>query len=461
METQKKDVFDPVGHKIQTDPGCQNVINLDFTDIKGKIRRINGVNSGPLSVAATQDSDLTAWWEVLHIPTARLHDTPLLGSPDTVDIHCIFPDFRADPEEPASYHFKRTDKYIKAIVDLGVQVVYRLGESIDNSADKHYIDPPADYEKWAGICLGIIRHYNDGWADGFHYGIKYWEIWNEPEQSGMWTGTHQQYCDLYGVAAKAIKKHDPTLKVGGPSSSGSVPLQTLFLAYCRDNNIPLDFYSSHCYTATPLTVKNTANRQIKQLREFGFDKAEYHLNEWHYFKGDWGQLKNPFYATKLFERANGPVGAAFAASALIMLQDTETSMMNYYTGNVSSFGLFDSFRVPRKTYYAFKAFAWLLEMPDRVSCDVHDYQIEAAAGIDKEKRAALLLLSNCTDEQHDCVNVNLKKAPFPGAVSYEIYAVDENYNLDQIERRRISTENKRFVVECPPATIRVIKFFWK
>ena len=24
-------------------------------------------------------------------------------------------------------------------------------------------------------------HHNEGWADGFNYGIEYWEIWNEPD----------------------------------------------------------------------------------------------------------------------------------------------------------------------------------------------------------------------------------------------------------------------------------------
>ena len=41
--------------------------------------------------------------------------------------------------------------------------------------------PPKDPEKWARICEHIIRHYTEGWADGYHYNIRYWEIWNEPE----------------------------------------------------------------------------------------------------------------------------------------------------------------------------------------------------------------------------------------------------------------------------------------
>ena len=31
------------------------------------------------------------------------------------------------------------------------------------------------------VCKHIVMHYNDGWNDGYHYNIAYWEIWNEPD----------------------------------------------------------------------------------------------------------------------------------------------------------------------------------------------------------------------------------------------------------------------------------------
>ena len=40
---------------------------------------------------------------------------------------------------------------------------------------------PKDFKKWAVICEHIIRHYTEGWADGFFYDMPYWEIWNEPD----------------------------------------------------------------------------------------------------------------------------------------------------------------------------------------------------------------------------------------------------------------------------------------
>ena len=90
--------------------------------------------------------------------------------------------------------------------------------TIENYVDirRYRIDPPKDFGKWARICEHVIRHYNEGWADGFHYGITYWEIWNEPDngptvaRNQMWTGTAEQYYELYDVTARHLKSVSAT-----------------------------------------------------------------------------------------------------------------------------------------------------------------------------------------------------------------------------------------------------------
>lgn len=85
--------------------------------------------------------------------------------------------------------------------------------------------------------------YNRGWADGFRYGIEHWKIWNEPENgdSGvMWSGTAQQYYDLYRVAATAIKSFDPSLKVGGYAACVfGTDYMPGFMAFCWEHALPL------------------------------------------------------------------------------------------------------------------------------------------------------------------------------------------------------------------------------
>ena len=45
--------------------------------------------------------------------------------------------------------------------------------------------PPSSFSKWADIAAHIVRHYNEGWANGQKANIKYWEIGNEPDGQSL------------------------------------------------------------------------------------------------------------------------------------------------------------------------------------------------------------------------------------------------------------------------------------
>jgi len=100
---------------------------VDCSKAAGEIRALHGVNSGPLNNGGTVD--LSKEFREIGVPLTRLHDCHW-PNPDVVDIHTIFPDFKADPLRPESYTFDRTDDYIQAIVKVGSGIVFRLGESI-------------------------------------------------------------------------------------------------------------------------------------------------------------------------------------------------------------------------------------------------------------------------------------------------------------------------------------------
>ena len=104
--------------------------------------------------------------------------------------------------DPASYDFAFTDAYLKPVAEAGTEVFYRLGVTIENfwTIKAYRIDPPKDFGKWARICEHIIRHYNEGWADGFRWNLRYWEVWCEPENPPLWQGTREQFFELYRVA---------------------------------------------------------------------------------------------------------------------------------------------------------------------------------------------------------------------------------------------------------------------
>ena len=183
----------------------------------GRIKPMNCVNNGPVGNGFYN--------KAARIPYARTHDTSYwlsYGGEHTVDISAIFPDFSKDENDPASYDFKVTDNYLKSLIDAGTEVFYRLGQRIEHTVKKYNVYPPEDFGKWARVCEHIIRHYNEGWADGFHWNIKYWAIWNEPDLDAgnkglplMWGGTEEQFYDLYKTTALHLKKCFPDLMIGG------------------------------------------------------------------------------------------------------------------------------------------------------------------------------------------------------------------------------------------------------
>lgn len=79
----------------------------------------------------------------------------------------------------------------------------------------------------------------------------YFEVWNEPDLQGMFfQGTKEEYFDLYAATAAAMKEICPSLKVGGPSTSGSKWVAS-FIQYCEDQDLPLDFVTTHQYVGDP------------------------------------------------------------------------------------------------------------------------------------------------------------------------------------------------------------------
>lgn len=442
---------------------------IDASVKSGLIRPLHGVNNGPVNEGETVD--VSAAWKPLSIPWTRLHDSEW-PTGDIVDIHSIFPDMKADPQSPESYRFARTDDYIKPILASGSGIVYRLGESIEHSKRKHFVHPPRDYDRWAQVCLGIIRHYNEGWADGHHHKIRYWEIWNEPEnRPTMWSGTDADYIRLYITAAKAIKATYPELKVGGPAAgaSGDIvdgkyqPTQFLkdLVKACREAQAPLDFFSWHTYTNDPTLCAKKARGIREWLDAEGFTKTESHLNEWNYLPGnDWNGMLHTADSKvrdRWYAEMGGVPGATFVASTLINLQDSPLDVGNYCSGDTSPFGLFERFGTPKMTYYSFLAFAQMVETPHRVRVSGGQAGNHfGLAGLNKDATELRILVSRQIASSEPQV-LTVKALPWKGPSAVEVQRLDEKHQLDVIANTGFQADDQRLTVSLPDKGVVFVK----
>jgi xylan 1,4-beta-xylosidase len=407
---------------------------VDVAKPLGPVKALHGVNHGPL--ANGENARLNSYHAEAGFPSTRLHDCHW-PFPDVVDVSCIFPLFNADPEDPQNYLFAKTDAYLAAIVANHSSITYRLGQSIEPWT-RYHTDPPADFQKWTTICLHIIRHYNEGWDNGFHYGIRYWEIWNETEYPDMWHGTQEQYFALYETAAKAIKSHDATLKVGGPAAAGIHSKRVEpFLAFCREKKLPLDFFSWHAYHGNPDELVTDAAAARELLDKYGFTNTESQMNEWRYlptFNGlrpvDRKMYENGS-VRRLFEDTRGIKGASFCVAALLKLQNSPLDMANYYCAGTTPWSMFDEYGVPSKVYYAFKAFNQLAHLPTRISCEGSPTNgLTSCAAISADKKTIGLLLGNF-DPKPKSVLVFLRNAPENSNFHIQLFRVDTGHDFDQ------------------------------
>jgi len=112
------------------------------------------------------------------------------------------------------------------------------------------ITPPKDYGEWEDFLKRFIRFLFD------RYGREevsqwYFEVWNEPNLGSFFSGKKEDYFKLFAHTARALKAVDPALRVGGPATATSEWVDEL-VAYCRKNNVPIDFVSTHQYMGEPL-----------------------------------------------------------------------------------------------------------------------------------------------------------------------------------------------------------------
>jgi len=110
---------------------------------------------------------------------------------------------------------------------------------------KANVTSPVSYAKWAELITQLLRHFE------VRYGVKeveQWpfEIWNEPNHPAFSVGSMNDYFMLYDVTVKAVKSLNPGYKVGGPATAGTAWI-TEMINHCYQNNIPIDFISTHDY----------------------------------------------------------------------------------------------------------------------------------------------------------------------------------------------------------------------
>ncbi|MBQ8310824.1 MAG: hypothetical protein IJX80_07420 [Clostridia bacterium] len=406
-------------------------LKFDFSKKLGKFKLLNATNGGPWHKRHVVDQVRSNFenYKAARIPYSRNHDSAvhgIYGGPYSHDISNIFPRFEADVNDPASYDFACTDEAILCCLDAGTETFFRLGQTIEHQIKKHHTLPPADFQKWAEICEHIIRHYNEGWADGLHLNIQYWEIWNEPDldpddstNKRTWGGTKAQFFDMYEIAAKHLKSKFPHLKIGGPALAGNMEWGEDFLREMQRREVPMDFFSWHIYAVDPEHVVRRAATAQRLMEKYGYGDAENILNEWNYVKGWTDEFQ---YSVNMI---HGLKNAAFILSTMALAQRSPIDMLMYYDTRPSAFnGVFDYYSYePLKGYYPMKWYGMFYDMEAEIRSEADLDNIYSLCGTDKDGKVLCMLTYY---SENDNAPVKEFTVDFSKSGKYEVYLVDKD-----------------------------------
>ena len=404
-------------------------LNVDCNSVAGKIKPFAEINCGPLPIRWIKGAELTEQYKQIGIHFIRTHD--FYGP---TDISSIFPDWNRSVDDPESYNFTESDKVIESIAANTFAVFYRLGESASDREELR--QPPPNFTKWAEVCKHIVMHYNDGWANGYHYNITYWEIWNEPDLRGFWNGTAEQYYRLYEITARTLKEYNSSLKVGGPAVAYILNENYTvgFLEYVTKNNVPLDFFSWHLYASHPSELYEASLYVRRILDEFGLYDCENILTEW-----------NINIISPQRDKDNAK-NAAFTACSLIVFQDAGLDYAFRYRGtqdnnwlarllglDLSLFTYDGEFKTPALSYLAMH---YMMETPLRISIAPYNISegIAYLAGISSDGSNISLLIANYEGGEKTC-EINFTNIPWNDGVLLH-YLIDDTHHLEIVEKKK-------------------------
>jgi xylan 1,4-beta-xylosidase len=205
-------------------------------------KSVVGSGHAPLALRADWQAQLKRCREELGFESVRFHG--LLSAPmDTLICrnHRFY------------YSFFNINQIFDFLLSIGMRPFVELSFMPQTLASGsktvfHYqsnVTPPRNMAEWSELVRRLAAH----WVE--RYGaaeVRRWhfEVWNEPNLKHFWSGSQQEYFELYRRTVLAIKGVDGELQVGGPATAKNEWVEE-FLDFCEHNKLPADFVSTHHY----------------------------------------------------------------------------------------------------------------------------------------------------------------------------------------------------------------------
>ncbi|MGN0533101.1 MAG: hypothetical protein ACI4IK_01970 [Eubacterium sp.] len=174
------------------------------------------------------------------------------------------------------FSFYQVAKIYDSLLEIGVKPFVEISfmPSALASGKKtvfHYkgnVTLPKDMSLWQNFISEFARFLiNRYGADEVR--SWYFEVWNEPDLACFFKGSMKDYYRFYAATVNALKAVDSQLTVGGPATTKSSHL-TEFLDFCKKENVPVDFVSTHQYPTDELghSINRQRLKQISKIKAY-------------------------------------------------------------------------------------------------------------------------------------------------------------------------------------------------
>ena len=273
----------------------------------------------------------------------------------------------------------------------------------------------------------------------------YFEVWNEPDLPIFFKGSQKDYFKLYGATAKTIKKIDPQLRVGGPSTSACRWVAE-FKEHCEKNDIPYDFLTTHHYPGDGFGNTFGVKDAFKMMKathdnaqngvDLGDTLTEYFFKPEVYKNWTKGILREmdeqarveagdkPLFMTEWNSMAvySSPVhdekySAAFLVKSVMDLKGVMDAYMFWCCSDVfeelfilgkpfhGSYGIVNNDGIPKPNFWGFKILSQLY--PNRLDLPTTNEDVEYSVFVDGDKTQILLYAQDFDYDKHDTTEIEI------------------------------------------------------
>lgn len=170
-----------------------------LTDLKGSVQAIPKTFFG----MHIHRADTTTVWPIVKFGSWRLWDANTTW-------------FDLEPEK-GKWNFQKLDRYVELARLNGVDVSLPLGMTPTWASDRPmenssygpgHASEPANMGDWRNYVHTVARRYKGR--------IRYYEIWNEPNNQGFFTGDMAKIVELTRIASEELKSVDSGIQIVSP-----------------------------------------------------------------------------------------------------------------------------------------------------------------------------------------------------------------------------------------------------